>query len=407
VVQLSMPTSNGPVALDVPDDWQLTFLPIAAAPPLTQGEMRQALQRPIGTRGIRELARGKSKVVILVDDTSRPTPAHAFVPLIIEELEAAGVRDGGIKIVGGTGCHRPMEGPDFRLKLGDDIVDRYECVTHNPFENTVYIGTTSRGTRVELNVEVAGAELRIAAGGIIPHHGAGFGGGAKLILPGVCSIATIEAMHRLNPSGGFCKIEGNGLRAEIEEAARMAGLDMIVNCVLNARREVAGLYAGDLVAAHRAGVQKAFELYSVAAPAEADVAIVGGFPKDREFYQSFGGLICSRTVRPGGTIFILAAGSDGAGLHYLEERERLAAQRRPPAPLRDPDGARNQHLLVWCPGVGPKEAARSLPPGASFHRDLGAAMAELRARHHCAKVNVFPQGSLTILRNARNEAEGS
>jgi nickel-dependent lactate racemase len=294
-----------------------------------------------------------------------------------------------------------MLNPDFRIKVGDWVVDRYECITHNPYEHNVYVGTTARGIRVELNDEVAEADVKIVAGGIIPHQSAGFGGGAKLILPGVCSIGTISAHHESMRIGtGRCVVEGNLFRDELEETARVAGLDVVVNCVMNADIGVAGLFVGDVVAAHRAAVRAAVELYTVDAPRGVDAAIVSGFPQDREFGQSLKGMHrCPSTVRPDGTVLFVTAGTEGPGFHYLGERARKAARHEPARPPANPAGA-DRHLIVYCPTAGPNEVARRIPPGASFHKSVESAVAELRARHPRATVNVFPQGAMTIIRDA-------
>lgn len=399
--RLSMRLDTGPISIDLPDDWQVNNLPVSSAPALTEDQMREALAHPIGTPRISELARGKKTAVVVVDDLTRPTPAHAYVPLIIEELKAGGISDDGIKIVGGVGCHRPMLNTDFRLKVGDWVVDRYECVSHNPYEHNVYVGTTARGIRVEVNDEVAEADVKIVAGGIIPHGSAGFGGGAKLILPGVCSVDTITAHHSSMRQGAErCVVEGNEFRDELEQIARVAGLDVVVNCVMNADIGVAGLFVGDVVAAHRAGVRAAMELYTVDAPRGVDAAIVSGFPQDREFGQSLKGMhSCPSTVRPDGTILFVTAGTEGPGFHYLGERARKAARHAPTKPPANPAGE-GRHLIVYCPTVGPNEVSRRVPSTASFHHDLASAVAELRVRHPRATVNVFPQGAMTIIRDA-------
>ena len=389
---------TGPVELSLPDAWRVNYFPVRSAPALTVDAMRAALASPVGTPRISAIARGKRSAVIIVDDLTRPTPAHVYVPLIIEELKAGGIPDEGIKIIGGVGCHRPMLNTDFRLKVGDWVVDNYQCVTHNPYEHNVFVGTTERGIRVELNDEVAEADVKIVAGGIIPHAQAGFGGGAKLILPGVCSIGTITAHHSRKWAGSQrCVVAGNDFRDEVEQIGRVAGLDVVVNAVMNAGLGVVGLFVGDVVAAHRAAVECAVANYTVRPPREVDAAIITGFPQDREFGQSLKGMHrCPSTVRSGGTVLFMSAGVEGPGFHYLAERGRKAARHDPATPPASPAGA-DRHLIVYCPTVGPNEVSRRVPGTASFHRDLGAALAELKSRHPEATVNVFPQGAMTII----------
>jgi lactate racemase len=398
MTSVAVSLDTGPVNVDLPDNWKVNYFPITSVPALTADQMRAAIARPIGTPTITEIARGKRTAVIIVDDLTRPTPAYAYVPLIIEELRAAGIADAGIKIIGGVGCHRPMLNVDFRRKVGNWVVDNYECITHNPYDHTVYVGTTSRGIKVEINDEVAEADVKIVAGGLIPHGQAGFGGGGKLILPGVCSIDTITAHHNSKWQGsGRCLLEGNEFRDEVEQIARVAGLDIIVNSVMNASLGVVGLFAGDVVAAHRAAVRCAVESYTVRPPTGVDAAIITGFPQDSEFGQSLKGMHkCPSTVRPDGTVLFMSAGTEGPGFHYLSERARKRSRHDEAKPPVSPAGE-GRHLIVYCPTVGPNEVSRRVPSTASFHRELGTALDELRSRHADATVNVFPQGAMTIL----------
>jgi lactate racemase len=394
-----MRLENGPIELGLPDGWRVNYLPVAGGPGLTADEMRAALASPIGTPSIREIARGKRSAAIIIDDLTRPTPAYLYVPLIVEELRAGGIPDERVKIIGGVGCHRPMLSVDFRKKVGDWVVDRFPCITHNPYDFTTYVGTTPHGTRVEINDEVAESDVKIVAGGIIPHGSAGFGGGAKLILPGVCSIDTITAHHNGKYQGASrtC-VDGNGFRDELEAIARVAGLDIVVNAVMTADLGVAALFVGDVVEAHRAGCRAAKKLYSVRAPKGVDGAIVSGFPQDTEFGQSLKGMHrCPETVREGGSVLFVTAGTEGPGFHYLGERGRKRARHepeKPPASLVGP----NRELVVYCPTVGPHEVARRVPSTASFHREIAGAVGDFVGRLPSdATVNVFPQGAMTIL----------
>lgn len=396
---LTMRLDSGPIELELPDTWKVNYLPVSGGPGLSEAEMREALSQPIGTPPIREIARGKRSAAIIVDDLTRPTPAYAYVPLIIEELRAGGVPDSGIKIVGGVGCHRPMLSVDFRRKVGDWVVDNFPCITHNPYDFTTYVGTTARGTRVEINDEVVESDVKIVAGGIIPHGSAGFGGGAKLILPGVCSIDTITSHHNGKYTGqSRCNVDGNEFRDELEAIARVAGLDVVVNAVMTADLGVAGLFVGDVVEAHRAGCRVAKELYTVRAPRGVDGAIASGFPQDREFGQSLKGMHrCPETVKEGGPVLFVTAGTEGPGFHYLGERSRKKARHEPEKPPASPVGPKRD-LVVYCPTVGPHEVARRVPSSASFHREIGAAVADFAGRlPRNATVNVFPQGAMTII----------
>jgi nickel-dependent lactate racemase len=187
---------------------------------------------------------------------------------------------------------------DFVKKLGPEVVQKFLVYNHNPYDNCTFLGTTSRGTPVSINSEVMACDLKIAIGAIMPHLTAGFGGGGKSIIPGVAHIGSIVANHqnvagrgkptkenplgKLDPSVGFGKIEGNAIRLDIEEAARMAGLGVIVNAVVNMKRDTVGLFVGDMVAAHREGVKLAEKVYATKRPTKMDIVVANSYAKANE-----------------------------------------------------------------------------------------------------------------------------
>lgn len=186
---------------------------------------------------------------------------------------------------------------DFEKKLGKSVVQKFAVYNHNPYENCTYIGDTSRGTPVHINSEVMNCDLKIAIGCIVPHPTAGFGGGAKIMV-GISHVDTVYANHHsiggrsgptrenpmgsLHPSLGFGKVEGNVLRADLEEIARMAGLDCIVNVVVNQKRESIGLFIGDAVQAHREGAKMGRKVYATESEGGFDILILNAFSKANE-----------------------------------------------------------------------------------------------------------------------------
>ena len=262
--------------LKLPSGWDLFFSNIADANSVGDRVIEEAFASPIGSPRIAKLARCCSNIAIMVDDLTRPTPAFRVMPFIVKELKEAGVSEEDIKIVMATGAHRPQTRRDLVKKLGKSIVESIEVLNHNPYENLAFLGKTSRGTPIYVNKWVVEADLRIGVGGVYPHEGAGFGGGGKIILPGVAGLDTIERNHLIPGQRGV--VEGNANRADIEEAARMARLDVVVNLVINSRREVAGVFVGDMVKAHREGVKEAVKIYKTLVPKKFDVAIVNSYP---------------------------------------------------------------------------------------------------------------------------------
>ncbi len=286
--------------LEFPASWEVITCTMSgdSTSKLTAAEMKASFANPIGIPRIAELARGKKEVVILFDDLSRPTKVAELVPYVLEELKEGGVSDEGIRFIACLGTHGAMKLMDFIKKLGPEVVQKFPVYNHNPYENCTFLGTTSRGTPVSINNEVMACDLKIAIGGIVPHPSVGFGGGGKSIVPGVAHIDSIWAFHhnvaglgkptaenplgKLDSSGGFGKVEDNVIRLDVEEGARMAGLDVIVNVVINLKRDTVGLFIGNMVAAHREGVKLAEKVYATKKPGKVDVVVANAYGKANE-----------------------------------------------------------------------------------------------------------------------------
>ena len=313
--------------LDFPDGWEVNVCRMTgeAAPRLTEAAIQAAFDRPIGTGRIRDLARGKQEAVIIFDDLSRPTKAAELVPYVLRELQEAGIADDNIRFVAALGAHGAMKVIDFKKKLGADIPRRYRVYNHNPYENCTSLGNTSRGTPVSINSEVMSCDFKVAIGVITPHTHTGFGGGSKIFLPGVAHIDTIQANH-VNFLGGDKNflagtkptrdINENIMRADSEEATRMAGLDVIVNAVVNLRRDTVGLFIGDVVAAHREGVKFAERIYHTEPPPPTDAFIVNNYCKAGEAAVGLG--FIGRLLPPEGADMVIIGNiPEGQSCHYL------------------------------------------------------------------------------------------
>ena len=155
---------------------------------MREAEIKKAVRDPIGTKPLSELAAGKTTAAIVVDDLTRLTPADRIVPYVIDELKNAGISAGNIVILIALGAHRPLTRIDMIKKLGKTIVNTMNIQNHHPYENLVNLGNTESGTPVLVNKTYHEADLKIAVSGVIPHPLAGYGGGAKIILPGLCGI---------------------------------------------------------------------------------------------------------------------------------------------------------------------------------------------------------------------------
>lgn len=239
----------------LPDRWQVNVYNMSGynKTAMKSAEIRAVLNNPIGTKPLKELASGKKEVVIIFDDMSRVTRTAEIVHEILLELAEAGIRDKQIRFVCSLGCHGALTRIDFAKKLGEDVLARFPVYNHNPFGNCVSVGKTKTyGTDVEVNEEVMSCDFKIAVGAVVPHPMSGFGGGGKIILPGVCSFKSIQHNHEgcyrdmaaLRGKLGSGRYDENPMAVDIEEAAEMIGLDFLVNALLNSNGETAGLFAG-------------------------------------------------------------------------------------------------------------------------------------------------------------------
>ena len=306
--------------VEFPDSWDVNVCEMkgAASPVLSDSGIRKAFSNPIGTKTIAELARGKRDVAILFDDLTRPTPSIVLVPYILEQLAAAGIADDNIRFVSALGAHGSMDNIAFRKKLGDDVTGRFLVYNHNPYENCTPLGKSSRGTPIAANSEVMSCDLKIGIGSIIPHP-FGFGGGSKVIIPGIVSIDTIDANHgrmRSSKTVGMGKYEGNIVREDMDEAARMVGLDVKIDAVLNLRREIVALFVGDVVEEYAEGVKYARKHYATELVKDADIVIANCYSKANEM------TLAPRVASPllsekGGDMVIMAVTPEGQILHYL------------------------------------------------------------------------------------------
>jgi len=311
---------------ELPDGFTVEVCDTAGGTPLTDDDIRAGLRNAIDSKPLRELAVGRGTAVVAVEDITRPAPLSELLPPVLDELHAGGVPPERTRIIIGCGGHAPMDRDALLRKLGETICRTYDVSSHHPYENLVDLGTSDRGLPIHINRHVAEADLVIAVGSVLPHPYAGFGGGAKIILPGVAGIETLEANHRpavTGVSGGLNNVETNTAREEMEATAMKAGLELIVNVVTDDRRRVVGIFSGHPVKAHRAAVARAREVYRTKAPSRpGDVVVINAYPKDTEMLQvgnAFNVLRGhpERCVRDGGVVVVTAACSMGRGFHSL------------------------------------------------------------------------------------------
>ncbi len=307
----------GKLELPLPDGWQVEICNMAGhdRPAMTDEQIRAAISNPMGTRPIRELAGGKKNVAIIFDDITRITQISKIIPAVLDELAEAGIPDDNISFIAALGTHGSMNRADFAMKLGEDVMARFPVFNHNPFFNCTYVGTTSNGTEVAINAEVMNCDLKIAIGAIIPHRGVLFGGGAKIVLPGISSFETILYNHRL-PHGEPNTYETNTMHLDMVEASGLAGLDIKIDCIINGRGETAAVYAGTLAAANEAGVSDAKAHYLTAKVEEKDIVIANTFMKVSESASAIT-VAYPSLKQSGGDVVLISNTPNGQTVHYL------------------------------------------------------------------------------------------
>jgi nickel-dependent lactate racemase len=322
------------------------------------------------------------------------------VPIVLEEVEAGGIARENIVILSAVGCHKPQAGPDFRRKLGDYVVDNYRTLNPSQHDQLTYLGTTRLGTPIYVNSQFARAEVKVGVGGILPHPAAGYGGGGKTVFPGVCGAETITS-HHLRGAGagpGVRVVEGNDFRADLEEAAALVRLDFVVNAVMGVSRDIVGLFVGDMIKAHREGIDLAERAYAVCAERDVDINIISAYPEDYDLVQSTKALargMGAGSLKVGGKVLLVTACPDGAGYHALygpTGKGHAGFLERRRAQLL------NMELVIYSPGVGPMELLDVFPSSVRLFRNVDSAVDYVGVGSGPAKVNVFPYGAMSLLR---------
>ena len=282
--------------------------------------VEKALQNPIGSAPLADLAKGKKNIVIIASDHTRPVPSKVIMPAMLCEIRK-GNPDANITILIATGCHRGTTQQELTDKFGEEIVAKEHIYVHNcdEREKLVNIGTLPSGGQCEINTIAMNADLLVAEGFIEPHFFAGFSGGRKSVLPGVAGRATVLANHCsefiASPHARTGMLENNPIHEDMLWAAKQAKLAFIVNVVLNENKEVIYAVAGDSEKAHAEGVAFLSSLCGVeAVPADIVITTNGGYPLDQNVYQAVKGMTAAEaTVKQGGVIIMLAKSNDGIG----------------------------------------------------------------------------------------------
>ena len=316
-------------SFEISDDFnaQLFDLPNIKTALSSSEIVRQALDQPIESKKLCELAKNKQKILIVTDDIHRPTPVFDFIGTVLDDLYNAGIKDENIEFMMALGTHRPMTKKEMAQKLGSGITDRFKVHNHewdNP-NALEFMGNTDQDVPVWINKKLKEADLVIGIGAIMPIEVCGFTGGGKILVPGVCGEITNSEMHWTRVDVPHHEILGkaeNPIRESIDKLARKAGLDFIINVIMNADQQIVKAVAGDMVHAHRAGCLLAVDVYGVEFNKEYDIVIADGYPFDIEFWQVNKALDTAGViVKKGGVVIVVSPCYEGFSQTHNEMLE--------------------------------------------------------------------------------------
>jgi nickel-dependent lactate racemase len=318
---------EGELQLTFPESWEVMpcLMNGHDAPQITPEQIKAAFNNPIGSPRLRKLARGRTEVAIIFDDISRPTRVADLMLYVLEDLYAAGIPEGAIRFICATGAHGAQTFHDFQKKLGSKILDNFPVYNHNPYENCTYVGQTSMGTKLTVNSEVMNCDLKIGIGSVIPHAQSGFGGGGKIVLPGIASMESIEEFHRWEINAresGHGNIVGPGhyienpMVKDFNEAAKMVGLDLKIDTIINGMGQTCAVFVGEPQAEYYEAVKFAVQHYATKPIPGAGVVVVNTYAKGNEAIVGLIIGIMMLTERGGDLVLIMDCPA-GQVVHYL------------------------------------------------------------------------------------------
>jgi nickel-dependent lactate racemase len=305
-----------PLHLDFPRGWDVRFLWPRTPPPLTDQQICEALEHPVGQPPLRELCRGKLRPLILVDDLNRPTRVFRVLPFVLQQFEDAGIPSRNVTILMAGGTHGLSPGNAIHKKVGPLAAESCRLVVHDPRRRAVKVGRTSFGTPVLVNHEVVASDFVMGIGGLYPNSTVGFGGATKIAL-GALQLAAISYLHHRHRGAGrgAFAIDGS-FRQDLNEVARTIGLRSTVTVHLNAGREVVRVAAGDPQQYYPQEETFAREAYRAPFPDEADVVISNAFPNDLSFtFVWMKGIAPVRRCPVNASRIVIGSCSEGMGSH--------------------------------------------------------------------------------------------
>ncbi|HYE32461.1 MAG TPA: nickel-dependent lactate racemase [Methylomirabilota bacterium] len=416
-MQVKLAYGQGHLSVNLPDE-RTTVIEPSHKPglPDERAAVFSALQNPIEAAPLKSWIKPGAKVCIAFTDITRATPNHRLIPWLLEFLED--VPREQITLLNQLGTHRPNTTAELEKLLTPEVVRNYRVVNHEPEndEAHVQLGTTREGVPALINRILVEADVRIITGFIEPHFFAGFSGGVKGIMPGVAALRTVMSNHSAanigSPNSAFGILEGNPIWEELRDIALRVGPSFLLNVTLNEERAITGVFAGDLIKAHRAGCEfvRKSAMQKVKAPFDVVVTTNSGYPLDMNLYQGVKGMsAAARVVQPGGTIILACECREGVPsgspldklLRSAKSSEEVLAMLSTPGFVRPEQWQaqiqaliqRKARVLVYSSLPDDVLRQAHLEPCKNIEASVIDA---LNAAGPGARVAVLPQGPLTI-----------
>lgn len=418
-MNVSLAYGQGHLTIPFPDG-RTTVIEPTPRPglPDERAAVEQALITPIGCPPLEAMLRPGMKICILFTDITRATPNDRLIPWLLQHLEARGVAPEQITLLNQLGTHRPNTPEELERMLTPGVVQKYRVINHEPenHDACIELGNTRTGTPAWINRWCVEADLRIVTGFIEPHFFAGFSGGPKGIMPGVAHLETVMSNHGAHnigdPRATFGVCEGNPLWEELRDIALRAGPSFLLNVTLNEQRFITGVFAGDLIEAHRQGREfvRASAMQKVEQSFDVVVTTNSGYPLDMNLYQGVKGMSAgARILKTGGTLILAAECREGVPgnspldrlLREADSPEEILALLATPGFVRPEQWQaqiqaliqRRARVMVHSSIPDDTLAAAHLEPCG----DIAATVLQELERHGPeARVAVLPQGPLTI-----------
>ena len=323
-MKIEIPYGRKQVTVDIPDKNVLDIVKKEKVKSIEDEQkiVLNALRNPVASKSLRELSKDKRNAVILVSDITRPCPSYKFLPFIVDELEMAGIND--FSILFGLGIHRSQTDEEKRILVGDYVCSKARRLIDSNQGEYKLVGTTTAGTPIEVSEFTLETDLLIATANIEYHYFAGYSGGAKSVLPGICSRKTIEANHSMmfDNKSVTGNLKDNPVRQDIEEAGHTVGIDFLFNVILDDEKRVIAAVSGKNDEAYLRGIELYSSLFEKIIDEKADIVITspGGYPKDINLYQAQKAMDnVKEIVKENCEIILVASCEEGYGEKVFEE----------------------------------------------------------------------------------------